>query len=199
MEVTAEEIIARMEVFEADRSNWDTLFQSCADYGMPGDNQILRKESGGTERPDTFQSVAENAIIQLAAGLYSYMFPTDSKAFTLRIDDEELAEIDEVKSWLDKVTNLIHEHLIQSNFRQAFFEFLKQLACFGTACQYEEKGKKQPLNFICYHIAGIYIALDSERNVDTVYRTCEFTARQAVQEFGKDNVGEDILNAYKDP
>jgi len=59
---TAEEIVARMEVFEADRSNWDTLYQDCADYGLPGDNQVLRKEAGGTERPDTFQSVAENAI-----------------------------------------------------------------------------------------------------------------------------------------
>lgn len=195
----AADIIARIEAFEADRSNWDTLFQDCADYGLPGDNQILRKESGGTERPDTFQSIAENSIIQLAAGLYSYMFPTDSKAFVLRIDDEELAEINEVKTWLDKVTSIIHEHLIQSNFRQAFFEFLKQLACFGTACQYEEKGKTQPLNFICFHISGVYIALDADGNVDTVYRTFEYTARQAVQKFKKENLSEVIQSAYEDP
>jgi len=89
-------------------------------------------------------------------------------------------------------------HLIQSNFRQAFFEFLKQLACFGTACQYEEKGRAQPLNFICYHIASIYISLDSDRNVDTVYRSFEYTARQAVQEFGAENLGVGINAAYKD-
>ena len=144
----ATEIIQRMAIFETDRSQWDALYQDCADYGLPGDNQIRRKEPGGTARPDTFQSIAENSIIQLSAGLYSYMFPTDSKAFVLRIDDEELGEEDEVKSWLDKVTTLVHEHLVQSNFRQAFFEFLKQLTCFGTACQYEEKGKTQPLNFV---------------------------------------------------
>ena len=195
---TAEEIIQRMEQFEGDRSNWDALWQECADYGLPGDNQILRKEASGTKRLDTFQTAAENAIIQLAAGLYSYMFPTDSKAFVLRIDDEELAEEDEVKTWLDKVTTRIHEYLIQSNFRQAFFEFLKQLVCFGTACQYEEKGKKQPLNFVCFHIAGVYISLDSDGNVDTVYRKFEYTARQAVQKFKKENLGEAINAAYKD-
>lgn len=202
MPADAESIITRTEQFESGRSSWDTLWQDCADYGMPGDNQITRKESGGGVRPDTFQSIAENSIIQLAAGLYSYMFPTDSKAFVLRIDDETLSENDEVKTWLDKVTSLVHHYLVQSNFRQAFFEFLKQLACFGTACQYEEKGKKQPLNFICYHIAGIYIALDSDRNVDTVYRTFEFTARQAVQEFGEDKLEEAgceaLLVAYRD-
>jgi len=196
--LTAEEIIQRMEVFESDRSNWDSQYQDCADYGLPGDNQILRKDAPGTKRSDLFDSTAEDSIIQLAAGLYSYMFPTDSKAFVLRIDDEELAEMDEVKGWLDKVTSIIHEYLVQSNFRQAFFEFLKQLACFGTACQYEEKGKTQPLNFVCYHIAGVYIALDSDRNVDTIYRSFEFTARQAVQEFKKENLGEVINAAFAD-
>ena len=199
MPMTAEEIIARQEVLEADYANWHTLWQECADYGLPGDNQITRREAPGSARPDLFDSTAEDSIIQLAAGLYSYMFPTDSKAFVLRIDDEELAEDDDVKQWLDKVTSLIHEHLIQSNFRQAFFEFLKQLAGFGTACQYEEEGKKQPLSFICFHIAGIYIALDSDRNVDTVYRTFEYTARQAVQKFGKENLGEEIQKAFEDP
>jgi hypothetical protein len=195
----AQAIIARMEALESKRSNFDTLYQDCADYGMPGDNQIINRESEGQARPDTYQTVAENSIIQNAAGLYSYLFPTDSKAFVLRIDDEKLAENEEVKTWLDRVTTLIHEYLIQSNFRQGFFEFLKQLACYGTGCQYEEKGKKQPINFIAYHIAGIYISLDSDRNVDTVYRSFEFTARQAVQEFGEDNLGETIMAAYNDP
>jgi hypothetical protein len=196
---TAEEIIARMTVFETDRSNWESIWQECADYGLPGDNQIQTKTTGGERRPDTFQSIAENSIIQGSAGIYSFLFPTDSKAFVLRVDDEELAKDDEVKTWLDRVTTLVHEHLIQSNFRQAFFEYLKQLYCFGTACQYEEKGRKQPLNFITYHIAGVYIALDSDRNVDTVYRAFEYTARQAVQEFGYDNLGEVLQAAYNDP
>lgn len=194
--VTAEEIIERMEQFEQERTNWDSLWQDCADYGMPGNNQIIRKEAPGTERIDLFDTTAEDSIVQLAAGLYSYMFPTDSKAFVLRVDDSELAEIDEVKNWLDQVTNIIHEHLVQSNFRQAFFEFLKSLACFGTASLYSEKGKVQPLNFINHHIANIYIAVDSDGTIDTVYRSFEFTARQAVQEFGKENLGEVIVGAY---
>lgn len=197
-EITAEQIIERMEQFEADRSNWDKQWQDCADHGLPGNNQILRKEAPGTERPDTFQNVAENSIIQLAAGLYSYMFPTDSKAFVLKIDDEKLAELDNVKQWVHKVTDTIHLHLVQSNFRDAFFSFLKQLGCFGTACLYSEKGKKQPLNFINFHIAGIYIAVDSEGNIDTVYRNFEYTARQAVKEFGEDKLGETIKASYKD-
>ena len=39
----------------------------------------------------------ENDIIQLASGLYSYMFPTDAKAFALKVDNELLDGEDEVK------------------------------------------------------------------------------------------------------
>ena len=198
--MTAEEIIRRMEQFEAGRTNFDNQWQDCADYGQPNSNQITQRYSPGQAKPDLFDTTAEDSNIQLAAGLYSYMFPTDSRAFVLKIDSEELSEDDDVKQWLEKTTNIIHEHLVSSNFRQAFFEFLKSLGCFGPACLYEEKGKKSPITFICHHIAGFYIALNSDRQVDTIYRPFEYTARQAVQEFKKhkDTLGEKLLEAYND-
>lgn len=195
---TAEEIIDRMAQFESDRSNWDSQYQDCADYGMPQNNQIINRESPGQTRPDLFDTTAEESNIQLAAGLYSYMFPTDSRAFVLEMEDEELNKIDEVKQWLEKTTNIIHKYLVNTNFREAFFEFLKSLGCFGTACMYEEKGKKEPLIFISHHMAGVYIAPNSDGKIDTVFRKFEYTARQAVQEFGEENLGEKITTAYKD-
>jgi hypothetical protein len=70
------------------------------------------------------------------------------------------------------------------------------LCCFGTACFYEEKGKKTPIVFRTFHIAGIYILTNSDGVVDTVFRTYEYSARQAVQEFGYENLGEKIQNAF---
>jgi hypothetical protein len=194
---TAVDIIERMEQYEADRSNWDNLYQDCADYGLPGDNQITSKQNPGQQKVDTFQTEGENSIIQLAAGLYSYMFPTDSKAFTLKVDDEELGEKDEVKQYLDKVTKIVHQHLVQSTFRQTFFESLKALGCFGTSCLYSEPGRTQPLNYVNFHMAGVYVDIDEDGNIDTVYRNFEYTARQAVKKFGKDKLGSKILTAYE--
>ena len=57
-----------------------------------------------------------------------------------------------------ELVQTIHKYLVSSNFRQAFFEFLKQLGCFGTACLYEEKGKKVPLVFTCFHIKDVFIS-----------------------------------------
>ena len=195
---TAEEIIEQMKFYESDRSNFETYWQSCADYAMPQSNQITKTRSSGTPSGDLFDTTAEDSNIQMAAGLYSYMFPTDSKAFTLRVEDPDISEIDEVKQWLDRTTSIIHEYLVASNFRQAFFEFLKSLGCYGTADMYVDKGKKSVLNFVNNHMAMVYISCDSEWMVDTVFLKVSWTARQAVQEFG-DEAGPEVLEASKDP
>jgi len=195
----AAEIIERMKTFESNRTNWDTQYQQCAEYGMPQNSQITDRHASGATKKDLFDTTAEESNIQLAAGLYSYMFPTDGRAFVLEIEEDDLKEDDEVTQWLSKTTTLIHRHLVNSNFRDAFYEFLKSLGCFGTAVLYEEKGKKKPIVFINHFMGGVYIARNSDGEVDTIYRKLEFTARQAVQEFGKENVGDKILKSYENP
>ena len=199
MPIDAEDIIRRMKTLEQERANWDSRWQDCADYCQPQNSQITTRREKGYTPSDLFDTTAEESNIQLAAGLYSYMFPTEGRAFALEIDDDELVDNDDVKQWLEKVTKIIHKHLVSSNFRQAFFEFLKSLGCYGTACLYEAKGKNVPLSFRNFHMAGVYIATNSDGIVDTVFRTFEYTARQAVQEFGVNNVGEKIKASFESP
>lgn len=196
---TAETIIDSMKRKESERSNWDTLYQDCADHGMPANNQITNRQAAGEEKDDLFDTTAEESNIQLAAGLYSYMFPTDGRAFVLEVEDPELAENDDVTQWLEQVTKIIHKHLIKSNFRESFFEYLKSLGCFGTADLHVEKGKRKPLVFTTNYMGDVYIEINSDKEVDTVYRNFEFSARQAVQKFGEKALGDKVNEAYKNP
>ena len=196
---TAKEHIERMKRLETDRANFDEQYQDCADYVMPQNSQIISERSSGEVLMDLFDTTGEESNIQLASGLYSFMFPTETRAFVLEIDDEELQENnDDVKQWLDATTKTIHKYLISSTFREAFFEYLKSLGCFGTACLYEEKGKKTVIVFINYFMRDIYIVRNSDGEVDTVYRRFKFSARQFGQEFGVDNMGDKIKTAYDD-
>jgi len=196
MDVT--QILKRQEQLDQDRSNWETRWQDCADYAMPQNSQISTQRAKG-QKPniDLYDTTAEESNIQLAAGLYSYMFPTDGRAFVLEIGDTELKDNDNIKQWLEQTTTILHKYLVGSNFRQAFFEFLKSLGCFGTACLHEEKGKKVPIVFKNHFMGSIFIAANSDGIIDTVHRKFEFTARQAVQEYGKENLGEKILADFK--
>lgn len=193
---SAKEHIERMKRLETDRANFDEQYQDCADYAMPQNSQIISERSSGQVLMDLFDTTAEESNIQLASGLYSFMFPTETRAFVLEIDDEELAGKDDIKQWLDQTTKIIHKYLISSTFREAFFEYLKSLGCFGTGCLYEEKGKKVVIVFINYFMRDIYIVRNSDGDVDTVYRRFKFSARQAHQEFGIENLGDKIRTAY---
>ena len=193
---TAKEHIERMKKLETDRANFDEQYQDCADYAMPNNSQIISERSDGEVLRDLFDTTAEESNIQLASGLYSFLFPTESRAFALEVDDKELQENDDVKQWLDDTTKTLHKYLIGSTFREAFFEYLKSLGCFGTGCLYEEKGKKVVIVFINYFMRDIYIVRNSDGDVDTVYRRFRFSARQAAQEFGIENLGEKIRTAY---
>jgi hypothetical protein len=196
MAATAKDHIERMKKLETDRANFDEQYQDCADYAMPNNSQIISERSDGEVLRDLFDTTAEESNIQLASGLYSFLFPTETRAFALEVDDKELQESDDVKQWLDDTTKTIHKYLIGSTFREAFFEYLKSLGCFGTGCLYEEKGKKVVIVFINYFMRDIYIVRNSDGDVDTVYRRFKFSARQAAQEFGIENLGEKIKTAF---
>ena len=196
MPPSAEEYIERMKNLESDRANFDQRFQDSTDYAMPHNNQIIDERSSGEAVEDLFDTTAEESNIQLASGLYSFLFPAATRAFVLEVDDEELAENDDVKQWLEKTTELIHKYLISSTFREAFFEHLKSLGVFGTGCLYEEKGKNVAIVFINYFMRDIYIVRNSDGQVDTVFRRFRFSARQAAQEFGLENLGDKIKTAF---
>ncbi|NIP51486.1 MAG: hypothetical protein GWN13_20535, partial [Phycisphaerae bacterium] len=110
-----------------------------------------------------------------------------------------LSENDNVKQYLSKVTDKLHYYMTQSNFRHTFFELLKSLAGIGTGCFYSGPGKKAPIKFHSFHMSTTYIDIDDDEDVDTVFREFEYTAKQAVQKFGKENLGEQVLSAYADP
>ena len=54
------------------------------------------------------------------------------------------------------------------------------------------------MHFRTLHIAEYYIQENINGQVDTLYRKYAMTARQAVQEFGEENLGEKVLKAAKE-
>ena len=54
------------------------------------------------------------------------------------------------------------------------------------------------MHFNTLHIAEYFIQENTKGTVDTLYRKYKMTARQAVQEFGEDNLGTKVKEAVKD-
>ena len=62
----------------------------------------------------------------------------------------------------------------------------------------EEIQDRSRIHFNCLHIAEYFIQENINGKVDTLYRKYKLTARQAIQEFGEENVGEKILESVKE-
>jgi len=74
------------------------------------------------------------------------------------------------------------------------FITIRSMIVFGTGVISTEKVGKE-IVFKSHHIGFMFFDENSKREIDTVYRQIFYTVRQAIQEFGIDNVGPSIAKA----
>ena len=89
-----------------------------------------------------------------------------------------------------------------SNFNTEVHELYLDLCSIGTAAMFIEENQEgvanKGIHFNTLHIAEYYIQENISGQVDTLYRKYKLTARQAVQEFGEKNLGDNVNTAYKE-
>jgi len=192
----AVDIIKLYEHEESKVVNFRSLFQDVSDYMRPRDDQITRKSSPGISKTDRlFDPTGVMAAVEMTSGLSQNLIAPGQEFFMLRMTDRELNNQEAVKEFLTRTTDTVHEQLFGSNFLLQLNESLLALVLFGTCNLYSEF--TTALNFRDYDIGSYIILESSKRRVDTMLMKISLTARQAVQEWGKD-VGAKILEATKD-
>lgn len=134
-----------------------------------------------------------------AAGLHGQLSSTHRPFFTLKPDDLELYKLDHVKEWYEFATKDTMAALQGSSWNAAMHEHYLDYASIATACVYSEEDKYNPgeVWFCTEHMGGVYIALNDYGVVDTVHLRRQFTARQAGQKFGVENLSGDLQEAFK--
>lgn len=196
----ATEIIRRYNKMKSDRGTLDSTLQEVADRVMPRKSHITIAPLRGEKRkvrPELTNDTAVFANQDMAAGLFAHLF--SGRWFALKARNKELNELDSVKQWFMKTTNIVLEELAISNFNDEINELLLDIGWCGTPCIGVFPGVETWLNFETYHISEYCIAQNSRKKVDTNYRKFKYTARQAVQEWGVENVGKDVQDAYNEP
>jgi hypothetical protein len=103
-------------------------------------------------------------------------------------------EGDTVKAALNAVTTKFIDELNESNFYLEMGQSMGNFGDIGNACLYTELYEGH-LNFRSHYIDNFYIRENYREEIDTVFRSFTLTARQAVQQFGEDEVPVRILDA----
>ena len=191
------EVVARFEYLESQRSNWDSHYQELADYMLPRKADIVRKRSRGEKRMELiYDGTALQAVDLLASSLHGMLTSGASPWFHLTLKDDELGRDEEVQRWLEETSQRMMRAFTMSNFETEVHEMYVDLVVFGTGCMFTEMDGES-LRFSTRHISEFYVAEDQYGIVDTVFRKYKISARQAVQRFGIDKVGDFIKKTFE--
>ena len=153
-------------------------------YFMTGDYD---KPDQRRKRKKIIDSTPIEALRNAKSGLTSGMTPKAQPWLNLTLRDKDLIT-DDVREWLQKVTQLLLDALQLSNFYTAAPSWYGEILSFGTGAMMCLNDPDTLLRFYTFTAGEYYLALNDRGIIDTFYRRFPMTAGNIVDRFGEDNV-----------
>ncbi len=147
--MTKQETIKRdYEFRKTKRVNFDQDWQLLKGYLNPNSTDItIKRAPGQRQTEELFDSTAIDASEKLIGELASTLTSAAFRWFTLRMREETLNQIPEVRLWLDDASTRMFQALQQSNFRTASIEVYQSIVNYGTGMLYEEERERLTQEF----------------------------------------------------
>jgi len=198
MSEKAKEIIDLRNRELAAQNNVRTLWQDTADYLYPYVNITSTYQSGESRTDTVYAMTPMLDAMDMVSGLKYVLVPVGQTFFAIKAaNDVEVTG--DTQRYISYLTEKVHEELFQSNFVTEFDEVLRSLIIFGPASIYSEWTPTTGLNYRSQVIGTYQFLEDAKKNVTGIIITVHYTARQAIEEFGEENVSKSIREANEDP
>jgi hypothetical protein len=198
MGALANGVISDWERGESDRSVFLTHWQDVANYELVNRNDYITTRVPGQKRMTyVYDASPIWAAEQLAAGLHSLLTSTSLPWFYLWPDSEALMQIDRVRVWLEVVSAVMYGLFNGSrhNFASQSHEIYLDLATIGTGAMAVLESDRSGVLFSTRHMKECVIAENEEDRIDQNIRRWQWTAKQAVQCWGR-AAGEKVSAAF---
>lgn len=183
-----------MQSMDDMRPAWDWLAKRI----MPRQSDVLNWVSTpASKRKAEHTSAAAEACSTLASSFNTYITPSGQKWCKFVTPDSFASEKHEI--WYANATDVTLDELARSKFYAEKYEMDLDRCLFGTGCLFCDGWHNDKLHFRHIPIGTYGIAENTDRDVDTLCRSFQYTAHQAVSRFGTKNLPQDILQAYERP
>lgn len=195
----ANSLIHHYQALWQQQANFRSLWNTTAQYVMPAwDNFIGEFAEGVNRNTRVFDSTAILANERFSAVMEALLTPRSQVWHKLTTHDEELAEIPAVQKYLDSVNKILFgaRYHPQANFASQIDECYMSLGAFGNYLMFIDEKVGQNIRYMSWPLSEIVWALNHEGVVDTVYRKFKYSAKQAVQHWGLENVPPAIARIY---
>ena len=202
-------LVKRFDKLKQRRTQWEPFFRDVRDYIRPRkakvDSSVFQYGQPSTNK--RFDSTATEANRLLALSMQNSLCPSSVIWYKLKIPEAhpmaELNDDPEVQAWFNAAMEKMFYTMHQSNFYSVIGEAFLDYTSFGTICvMVDEEHLTHPnFNGIFYKSMpiGEFVFAEDRRGVpDTLFWEYRMSARQAAQQFGKNNLPEAIREALQD-
>lgn len=197
------DLLRRFSEMETARSVFNSHWREIAERIMPRSDYFqVNRNPGDKHTEKIFDNTATLALDRFGAAMESMLTPRTKRWHELYTTDPELMKNAEVQMYLDAVTDELFQcrYSPKANFASQAHEVYLSIGAFGTGAMYIDDLVGHGLRYRAIHLSEIYIQENHQGFVDTVFRKFSMTARQAIQKFGIENVGDKIkAHAEKHP
>lgn len=196
---TASVLLQQHGRMKTQRSDFEQMWQDIAERILPRKAFFLREIGNNSPKgrrltEKIFDATPALALDRFASAAHSLVVPRNQTWQKFKASDEALNKNIAVQRYFDEITRIVFAARYAGNFDNQVHECFYDLGAFSTMTLYTgDTGLK--LNYRSIPLWQMYLAENAYGVVDTTSREYWLTARQAIQEFGRDAVSPSIVNA----
>lgn len=195
----ANSLLSDFEFLWNRQANFRTLWNTTAQFVMPAwDNFIGEWAEGLNRNTRIFDSTAIVANERFAAAMEAMLTPRSQVWHKLEADDEKLRGVPAVDQYLDTLNKILFaaRYHPEANFASQTDECYMSLGAFGNDLLFIDEVPGTCLRYRSVPLSELVWSLNHQGQVDTVFRKFRYTAKQAVQHWGKERVPAVVANAF---
>ena len=192
------QVLKRLSALERERSPYISTWQECSDYILGTRGRFLRDQYtlGPKRNANLYNEKAKLASNVQAAGMQSGITSPARPWFELATPDPDMLEYAPVKEWLSQTQKIMLLVFARSNFYNSMHSLYQEIGAFGQMPVGIYENFDNVIRCSPYTVGSYYLAVNGERDVDTLYREYMMTVRQIIERFGKKNTSRAVLNLW---
>lgn len=190
------QVMRDQATMETARKTWEQHWQEVAERCMPRGADFRGEIKDGEKKTErAIDSTPILALERFAAAVESVVTPRTQTWHGLQ--NERFADDNEVQEYYEELTRILFRirYAPAANFANQMSENYVSIGAFGNGCVFVDEIPGKGTRYVNYHLREIYFEENYQGVVDLVHRKFKLTARQAVQQFGKENLPEPIQRA----
>lgn len=181
-------------------TKWEPQWKEIRDFIAPDAGCFYGTDSTPNDGKKTRQEIAKNtagrSLNVFSAGLHGGTTSPARPWFKLGHQDPELAKFGPVKEWLHETRSIMLNVFSRSYVYNALHTLYNELGAFGTGALLVEEDFDHVIRCRPFTIGEYCIATNAVQYVDTLYRRFPMTVRNIVEQFGIDNVSDNVRTMY---